>query len=486
MNISKRELEEAIIDRLTITLGQNSKQLGDWFVLNIGNVLKIIKDSYYQDRDKYYMELEGDVTECTPSSYVALVKGRDKREIEAKLLYATTVEMLLNSNKKDQALTAIVQVMMNYIINYKRVNAVIKRVCMFAKDTHTKHEGQNLVIVYPFNLLPTGNIDNKVIKDYKEHYTQLDDFIEWLVAARFASDRREAYLYFLASSSFGKGLLFSGILKDRLGLVTEVKESDLIKISKSEPVGLSPDDMINSWVLLINELGFLPSAVKELESSIRLNPKHKALTTASVYAKVFCNASDMGLQAFTGESGLSDELKNRFSFIEHKTKITSRPLFNKDKNHYINSLTNYISDKINKQIKQYRKLKEAKATLLADKRLTAFKERHCISKKYTGEDWQLLADEFKDWLISSHLMHGRQTDGLYIITQPTKKYELFIDENYPKHQKNYYIKLQNKILELASADRKGTKSIKYKTKVLKGFLLKKEAEYKVINAEFVS
>ena len=486
MNISRMELEGAIIDRLTITLGQNSKQLGAWFVLNTDNVLKIIEASYYEDRDKYYMELEGEVKECTPSSYVALVKGKDKREIESKILYPTTIEMLTNLNKKDQALTAIVQVMMNYIINYKRVDAVVKRVCMFAKEIHTKHEGQTLAIIYPFALLPTGNIDNKVIEDYKEHYTELDEFIEWLVAARFASDRREAYLYFLASSSFGKGLLFTGILKDRLGLVTEIKESDLIKISKSEPVGLSPDDMLNSWILLINELGFLPSAVKELESRIRLNPKHKALTNASVYAKVFCNASDMGLQAFTGTSGISDELKNRFSFIEHKKVITDRPLFIEDKKHYINSLANYISDKINKQVEDYRKLKEAKATRLADERLTAFKNRHCISKKYTGEDWQILADEFKEWLISSNMMHERQEDGLYIITQPAKKYELFIEDNYPREDKKYYMGKRTEIIKRASADDKGVKQIKHKSRVLKGFLIAKEAESKVINADFIT
>jgi hypothetical protein len=249
MNISGIELEEAIIDRLTITLGQNNKQLGRWFMLNIRNVLKIIEDSYYQDRDKYYMELDGEVTECTPTSYIALVKGRDKREhIESKIISHQTVEDLANHNKKDQVMTAIIKVMMDYVINYKRVNAVVKRVCMFAKQPYTKHENNNLVIVYPFELLPTGNIDNLVIEDYKEHYTELDEFIQWLVSARFASDRKFAFLYFLASSNWGKGLLFNGILKNKLGLVTEIKENSLIKINKKEPVGLSPESMLHSWI----------------------------------------------------------------------------------------------------------------------------------------------------------------------------------------------------------------------------------------------
>jgi hypothetical protein len=482
MNISKRELEEAIIDRLTITLGQNSKQLGAWFVLNTDNVLKIIEASYYQDRDKYYMELEGEVKECTPSSYVALVKGKDKREIESKILYPTTLEMLTNLNKKDQALTAIVRVMMDYVINYKRVKAVIKRVCMFAKEPYTKHEKQSLVIVYPFALLPTGNINNKVIKDYKEHYTQLDEFIEWLVAARFASDGKDAFLYFLASSNWGKGLLFSGILKDRLGLVTEIKENSLIKINKSEPVGISPESMLHSWILLINELKNLPDEVKELENTIHLRPLYNDETEANVYAKIFCNASDRNLKAFN--SGLSPEYKNRFSFIEHKATITSRPLFNKDKPYYVDSLANYIAKEINKQVESYRKLKEAKATRLADQRLTAFKNRHCISKKYTGEDWQMLADEFKEWLIASNAIHRHHKDNLYIITQPTKKYELFIEESYPKEDKKYYMNKRTEIIKQASADGEGAKVIKHKGNSCKGFLITKDAESKVINADF--
>lgn len=488
MNISKMELQEAIIDRLTITLGQNSKQLGRWFILNTHNVLKIIEDSYYQDRDKYYMELDGEVTECTPTSYIALVKGRDKREhIESKIISNQTVEDLANHNKKDQVMTAIVQVMMSYVINYKRVKAVVKRVCMFTEQPYTKHENNKLVIVYPFELLPTGNIDDTVIADYKEHYTELDEFIQWLVDARFASDRKFAFLYFLASSNWGKGLLFNGILKNRLGLVTEIKEGDLIKINKSEPVGLSPDDMLHSWVLLINELSFLPDEVKELESTINLRPLYQAKTEANVYAKIFCNASDMGLKAFNGGNGVIDEHKNRFSFIEHKKLITDRPLFNKDQTDYVNSLANYIADEINKHVENYRKLGEAKATRTADQRLTAFKNRHCITKKYKDEDLQFLADEFKEWIFANNATLGRQENGLHIITQPAKKYEMFIEDSYPKEDKKYYMGKRAEIVRLASADDKGVKVIYHKDKTYKGFLLKPEAngaESKVINANF--
>lgn len=488
MNISKMELQEAIIDRLTITLGQNSEQLGKWFMLYPDTVLKIIEDSYYQDRDKYFMELEGEVTECTPTSYIALVKGRDKRDTEAKILYPTTVDTLTALNKKDQALTAIIQVMMSYVINYKRVKAVVKRVCMFAKEMHTQHEEQNLVIVYPFNLLPTGNIDNTVIADYKEHYTELDEFIEWLVSARFASDRREAYLYFLASSSFGKGLLFSGIFKNRLGLVTEIKESDLVKINKSEPVGISPESMLHSWILLINELSYLPSTeVKKLENTIGLRPLYNDETDVNVYAKIFCNASDMGLKAFNGGNGVNAELKNRFSFIEHKKVITDRPLFSNNKKHYADSLSNYIAKEINKQVERCRELGEAEATRTADQRLTAFKEKYCITKKYKDEDLQFLADEFKEWIFANNATLGRQENGLHIITQPAKKYEMFIEDSYPREDKKYYMGKRAEIVRLASADDKGVKVIYHKDKTYKGFLLKPEAngaESKVINANF--
>ena len=245
--------------------------------------------------------------------------------------------------------------------------------------------------------------------------------------------------------------------------------------------------MLHSWILLINELATLPKEVKELESSISLNPKHKAKTRASVYAKIFCNASDMGLKAFNGGNGVSDELKNRFSFIEYKKVITDRPLFSKNKKHYADSLANYIAKEINKQVEDYRKLGETEATLLADQRLTAFKVKHCISKKYTGEDWQILADEFVEWLFTNNAILGRQENGLHIITQAAKKYELFIEDSYPREDKKYYMSKKTEIIKRASADDKGVKVIYHKDKTYKGFLIKKEAneaESKVINADF--
>ena len=45
---------------------------------------------------------------------------------------------------------------------------------------------------------------------------------------------------------------------------------------------------------------------------------------------------------------------------------------------------------------------------------------------------------------------------------------------------------RTEIIKLASADLKGTKQIKYKSKVLKGILIAKEAESKVINADFIT
>ena len=489
MNINEYALEQVILGRLSITLKENTEQLSEWLVINQNNCIKLIEQSYYLHVDTYYLELEGKVQECSPASFISAVKDKEqKQHVEERILSNVgSIKELKRMGKLEAVTNAIIQEIMNYIINHKRVNAVVKRVCMFAKEIHTKHEKDNLVIVYPFELLPTGNIDNKVIEDYKEHYTELDEFIKWLVSARFASDRKYAFLYFLAKSNWGKGLLFNGILSNRLGLVTEIKEGDLIKINKSEAVGLSPDDMLHSWILLINELGFLPDEVKELESTINLRPLYKAKTKANVYAKIFCNASDMGLKAFNGGNGVIDEHKNRFSFIEHKKLITDRPLFNKDKKSYADSLANYIADEINKQVEDYRKLGESEATRTADQRLTAFKNRHCITKKYSSEDWQFLADEFKEWLFASNMIHGRQENGLYIITQPAKKYELFIEDSYPREDKKYYMSKRTEIINRASADDKGVKVIYHKDKSYKGFLIKKEAneaESKVINANF--
>lgn len=67
----------------------------------------------------------------------------------------------------------------------------------------------------PFDLakyahVPEADMD-AVILDYKDHFPLFEQLLQLIVAARFASDGREACFWMQAVSSFGKNFLADGI-----------------------------------------------------------------------------------------------------------------------------------------------------------------------------------------------------------------------------------------------------------------------------------
>ena len=75
---------------------------------------------------------------------------------------------------------------------------------------------------------PVTKLDKAINDDWREHFPQFPELIDLIAAARFAPDRKNAYLFLQAVSDFGKGLLFgkNGAFS-KLGLVVEVNEQEL-------------------------------------------------------------------------------------------------------------------------------------------------------------------------------------------------------------------------------------------------------------------
>lgn len=73
--------------------------------------------------------------------------------------------------------------------------------------------------------------NDKVVADFKEHFPQFDDFVEFLAAARMAEDRKKAYLWLHAVSDFGKGLLVGAL--EELGIVVEMSIEEVTKAARS-------------------------------------------------------------------------------------------------------------------------------------------------------------------------------------------------------------------------------------------------------------
>ena len=81
-----------------------------------------------------------------------------------------------------------------------------------------------------------------VVADYIEHFPEFQTFLDLVLHARFASDRRHAFVWLHSASSWGKGFLISIFTK--LGLVVEVSTKEIDKALEGGPVGLSMNDTL--------------------------------------------------------------------------------------------------------------------------------------------------------------------------------------------------------------------------------------------------
>ena len=80
------------------------------------------------------------------------------------------------------------------------------------------------IVLTHSTLVASGEVDRACVADYRAHFPLLDEVLEYIVAARFALDRKKAFIWLFAASDWGKDFLM-GALGD-LGLVVEtsVKE----------------------------------------------------------------------------------------------------------------------------------------------------------------------------------------------------------------------------------------------------------------------
>ncbi|MCV5940701.1 hypothetical protein OFN64_28890, partial [Escherichia coli] len=93
---------------------------------------------------------------------------------------------------------------------------------MFATAPRVELVGETVTFVRPHAPYPVANADSDVVADWLVHFPQCHEFLDALVAARFASSRKNAYLFSRAQSDWGKGLLFgAGGVLSRLGATVE-------------------------------------------------------------------------------------------------------------------------------------------------------------------------------------------------------------------------------------------------------------------------
>jgi len=210
------------------------------------------------------------------------------------------------------------------------------------------------------------SVVNQVFNDYIAHFPEFPLFLDLILYARFATDRRHAFVWLHSPSSWGKGFLLE-IFK-RLGLVVDVSPAEIEKALAGGPVGLSMSDTLRSWILFVDEFKAASSELKLLNTRISIAPKNQLRCTVQLYTKLF--ASTEKVQSLVGV-GVEAQFNNRFAYLSPATndkKLEHRQLF-KDigKLVYLDAMVNYVSNYLNEGVDRLRAMGLTESSKAADR-----------------------------------------------------------------------------------------------------------------------
>ena len=224
-----------------------------------------------------------------------------------------------------------------------------------------------------------------VVADFNEHFPEFQSFLDLVLHARFASDRRHAFVWLHSSSSWGKGFLVS--IFARMGLVVEVSTKEIDKALEGGPVGLSMNDTLRAWVLFVDEFKAASGELKLLNTQLTLAPKNQLRCTVPLYTKLFASAENV--RSLVGD-GVESQFNNRFSYLApstHEQKIEDRPLFEElGKLTYINAMVTYVAGYLNAGVERMRALGPVAASRAADEYLKTYQAAHRLQDTFGNLD----------------------------------------------------------------------------------------------------
>lgn len=290
---------------------------------------------------------------------------------------------------------AVVAPILDYLKYENQRDHVEWSVDMFADRSRLEIRADVVRIVLTHKtLVAPGKPDPAIVKDYRQHFPLIDAALEYIVAARFALDRKKAYLWLWASSDWGKGFLL-GIMRD-LGLVVEMSVKEIEATFEGKAVGRRPEDFKRAMILAVDEFKAVKSELKQLQSEIQLAPKYQLTSRVEIFTKLFLSAESVG--SLVGERGVEDQFANRMSMLTGTGTLNDRPAYG-DQGRYFRAIKKFVADEMNRLIAEYRALGREGAERRADAYLNAFIAQHGLGKHFTrlSEEVPNVAEEAVAW-----------------------------------------------------------------------------------------
>lgn len=263
--------------------------------------------------------------------------------------------------------------------------------------------------------------------------------VDAIAAARFAPDRRKAFVWLQMLPGFGKGM-FLGALH-RIGVVAHISQSEIEKALSGAAVGIDPRNLLNAWVLAINEFHGLKRELKELENTLRCSPKYKSEHEMPVFMKLFLSAEDN--LAMIGAGGVEEQYADRFSYLCNPAAdmLDFHPLLMQlGQQDYCAALAAWIGARLWSHVERYRALGPGEGARHAAADLHAFWSEHSITRSFDtlGEVMDEHAEAFAQWAHDAWRRgdHGRagfdvvtldiKGETRHVLTNPTKAFTVWL------------------------------------------------------------
>lgn len=289
---------------------------------------------------------------------------------------------------------------------------------------------------------PTNEKRKEIIEDYKIHFPQFDDFLTWLIACRFTTNRRTSYTYLRINAGFGKSLLAS--LFEDLGFGRKINQNQLKATTTND---LSPQDFRNSFILMIDEFTHFAQEMKDITHGMYLTAKFQMSEYVPLYAKVFFSAEKS--TSFFGEAGVDGQLADRVSVMDLSGagKIENRKLYKENTLLYTEILKEYIYVYFRDKSKYYIELGELEANRKANDELDLHFDKYRLQSNTIEKIREKCVDhlrEFQDWNSNLNYLGEKTRNSFFeklerivylknedeiITTDVTKMYEILIQES---------------------------------------------------------
>ena len=280
------------------------------------------------------------------------------------------------------------------LVEMKLHRQVVNRkitVDMFTKRASMNFLADRQEVVLPFVPLRTDarlsycteDVIEAIAADYVAHWPMLHEWLDALVAARFAPDRRRGFHWLHAPADWGKGFLTTALKQHDLLFSASVKEVE--KAMAGDPSGLDPDSVKYAWVMFVDEWKSVSREIKELNSEVTVSAKGKMRTTLPLFLKLFASAESV---ASLVQGGVEKQFADRFSLIKPTGgSLDQRPAFREHGSAaYMESVVVYIGRELMRRVAEYQSHGFKGAADKGDAELRRFHSVHGMAQHFSTMD----------------------------------------------------------------------------------------------------